>query len=368
MGTGIGKNAYSIIEQGRIGLIVTAKPEDRRAFIEDAAGVSRYKARRKQAERRIQATEQNLLRITDITEELSDAAENARAPGEARRALQADQDGAQGARAAPGRAPLSGARHARAFRHEARRTALRGDDRRSGRARSKTEETRVAEAILAFEAARRRAARSREDEIHGHQQALALAKNNGEFLTRERTRSSSDRKVEAEVETAELTAERERLESPSAKRRKHDPPRRCRPSGGDEMDTLDKREAALGELTASDRRRDARRAREARSSRWSTRSRRSRSTRTSSRTSRAAGSDLETQIGRSLRGEEDRGEPRARGGGKKREQIEQTLGGEPAAEAVARGRARSRRRRLLAAPAHQISKRRRPSCSRRAKS
>jgi chromosome segregation protein len=55
MGTGIGKNAYSIIEQGRIGLIVTSKPEDRRAFIEDAAGVSRYKARRKQAERRIRS-------------------------------------------------------------------------------------------------------------------------------------------------------------------------------------------------------------------------------------------------------------------------------------------------------------------------
>jgi chromosome segregation protein len=70
MGTGIGKQAYSIIEQGRIGLIVTAKPEDRRMFIEEAAGISRYKARRKQAERRIEATEQNLLRVNDITTEL----------------------------------------------------------------------------------------------------------------------------------------------------------------------------------------------------------------------------------------------------------------------------------------------------------
>lgn len=71
MGTGVGKNAYSIIEQGRIGMIVTAKAEDRRAIIEDAAGVSRYKARRKQAERRIEATEQNLLRVTDMTDELA---------------------------------------------------------------------------------------------------------------------------------------------------------------------------------------------------------------------------------------------------------------------------------------------------------
>ena len=70
MGTGIGKNAYSIIEQGRIGLIVTAKPEDRRVLIEDAAGISRYKAKRKTAERRIESTEQNLIRIRDITEEL----------------------------------------------------------------------------------------------------------------------------------------------------------------------------------------------------------------------------------------------------------------------------------------------------------
>ncbi|MBX2811271.1 MAG: chromosome segregation protein SMC [Myxococcales bacterium] len=70
MGTGIGKNAYAIIEQGRIGLIVTARPEERRALIEDAAGISRYKARRKQAERRIAATEQNLLRVTDLVTEL----------------------------------------------------------------------------------------------------------------------------------------------------------------------------------------------------------------------------------------------------------------------------------------------------------
>lgn len=70
LGTGVGTKAYSIIEQGRIGLIVSAKPEDRRALIEEAAGITRYKARRKAAERKMEHTEQNLLRVTDIVNEL----------------------------------------------------------------------------------------------------------------------------------------------------------------------------------------------------------------------------------------------------------------------------------------------------------
>ena len=70
LGTGVGTRAYSIIEQGRIGLIVSAKPEDRRSLIEEAAGITRYKARRKAAERKMEYTEQNLLRVGDITSEL----------------------------------------------------------------------------------------------------------------------------------------------------------------------------------------------------------------------------------------------------------------------------------------------------------
>src|SRR5438270_301039 len=69
-GTGVGTRAYSIIEQGRIGLIVSSKPEDRRAVIEEAAGVTKYKARRKQAERMLEATDQNLLRLTDVVGEI----------------------------------------------------------------------------------------------------------------------------------------------------------------------------------------------------------------------------------------------------------------------------------------------------------
>ncbi len=70
LGTGVGTKAYSIIEQGRIGLIVSSKPEDRRSLIEEAAGVTRYKSRRKAAERKMEYTEQNLLRVGDIVREL----------------------------------------------------------------------------------------------------------------------------------------------------------------------------------------------------------------------------------------------------------------------------------------------------------
>ena len=71
LGTGVGTRAYSIIEQGRIGLIVSAKAEDRRSIIEEAAGVTKYKARRKQAERKLEATETNLLRLSDIVGEIN---------------------------------------------------------------------------------------------------------------------------------------------------------------------------------------------------------------------------------------------------------------------------------------------------------
>ena len=70
LGTGVGTRAYSIIEQGRVGQIVSARPEDRRSFIEEAAGVTKYKARRKAAERKMESTQGNLLRVNDIVQEL----------------------------------------------------------------------------------------------------------------------------------------------------------------------------------------------------------------------------------------------------------------------------------------------------------
>ena len=70
LGTGVGTKAYSIVEQGRIGQIVSARPEDRRLFIDEAAGITKYKQRRKMAERKMDLTRQNLLRVNDIITEI----------------------------------------------------------------------------------------------------------------------------------------------------------------------------------------------------------------------------------------------------------------------------------------------------------
>ena len=70
LGTGVGSKAYSIVEQGKIGLIVSAKPEDRRILIEEAAGITKFKSRKKQAERKMELTSQNLLRVSDIIAEI----------------------------------------------------------------------------------------------------------------------------------------------------------------------------------------------------------------------------------------------------------------------------------------------------------
>ena len=70
LGTGVGSKAYSIIEQGRIGFIVSSRPEERRGLIDEAAGITKYKAKKKVAERRIEASRQHLLRVSDIIAEI----------------------------------------------------------------------------------------------------------------------------------------------------------------------------------------------------------------------------------------------------------------------------------------------------------
>lgn len=66
MDTGAGSKGFSIIEQGAIGKIITAKPEDRRMLIEEAAGITKFKVRKRESQRKLEATEQNLLRLQDI--------------------------------------------------------------------------------------------------------------------------------------------------------------------------------------------------------------------------------------------------------------------------------------------------------------
>lgn len=70
MDTGVGGGAYSIIEQGKVDVLLQANPAERRLIFEEAAGISRYKARKKEAERKLERVEQNLLRVEDIIEEL----------------------------------------------------------------------------------------------------------------------------------------------------------------------------------------------------------------------------------------------------------------------------------------------------------
>jgi chromosome segregation protein len=70
LGTGLGSRSYAIIEQGMISRLIEAKPDDLRAFLEEAAGISKYKERRRETENRISHTRENLDRLNDLREEL----------------------------------------------------------------------------------------------------------------------------------------------------------------------------------------------------------------------------------------------------------------------------------------------------------
>jgi len=70
MGTGLGPESYAIIEQGRIGQILSSKPQDRRSVIEEAAGITKFKTRKRLAEAKLEGAKQNLARVYDILEEV----------------------------------------------------------------------------------------------------------------------------------------------------------------------------------------------------------------------------------------------------------------------------------------------------------
>jgi chromosome segregation protein len=71
MGTGLGPESYAIIEQGRIGQILSSKPQDRRSMLEEAAGITKYKTKRRLAEAKLEGAKQNLTRVFDILEEVT---------------------------------------------------------------------------------------------------------------------------------------------------------------------------------------------------------------------------------------------------------------------------------------------------------
>ena len=86
LGTGLGPRSYSIIEQGMISQIIEARPEDLRVYLEEAAGISKYKERRRETESRIKQTRENLDRLNDVREEVDKQLEHLR-----RQAKQAEQ-------------------------------------------------------------------------------------------------------------------------------------------------------------------------------------------------------------------------------------------------------------------------------------
>ncbi|MDI9239642.1 chromosome segregation protein SMC [Lysobacter sp. LF1] len=86
LGTGLGPRSYSIIEQGMISQVIEAKPEELRIYLEEAAGISKYKERRKETETRIRHTRENLDRLSDLREEVGKQLEHLK-----RQARQAEQ-------------------------------------------------------------------------------------------------------------------------------------------------------------------------------------------------------------------------------------------------------------------------------------
>ena len=87
MGTGLGPESYAIIGQERIGQLLSSKPHDRRAIIEEAAGITRFKTKKRLAELRLEAAKQNLARVDDIFEEVTRQMNSPQAPGRQGRAL-----------------------------------------------------------------------------------------------------------------------------------------------------------------------------------------------------------------------------------------------------------------------------------------
>ncbi len=209
MDTGLGAKAYSIIEQGKIGMILSSRPTDRRQLIEEAAGITKYKARRRAAELKLEAAQQNLTRIDDIVFEVekqrgslkrqaAKARRYTRLRDEMRRwekVLFARRYRALGELIESGRARLASARE-----HEAG-AAGRLAEVENGLARLRIE---LAEAEAAASRVRE-SAHARELEINRRQQQIALDGQQADML---QTRSAE---LEAERTTLEARREPERI-------------------------------------------------------------------------------------------------------------------------------------------------------------
>jgi chromosome segregation protein len=214
-GSGVGRTAYSIIEQGRIGQIVSARPEDRRAIIEEAAGITKYKKRREAAERKLEATQQNLQRVGDIVQELGKQLESLNRQArraEKYKALKAEIRELELRASAARYLELTATRRAAEERHAALQAEAGELAARIAELEAATEADR---GRLADGEARLQALTAREHELDG---AARVNEVSADAAAREleqiaeRTRAQAD-EVEALKEQAEaLVREREELE------------------------------------------------------------------------------------------------------------------------------------------------------------
>jgi chromosome segregation protein len=202
LGTGVGTRAYSIIEQGRVGQIVSSKPEDRRSLIEEAAGITKYKAKKRAALRKMEATEQNLLRVRDILGEIG-----RRMASLERQAKKAEKY--KRLRGEMRDIDLWAASH-RFFELSASRRLARSDAERLAGEQAAAEERLAAEEQAVAEM--RDALSSREHELFEHEKALQEHEN--EQRLRQSQLEFLEKEAEAlEARTAEHRSELERLAS-----------------------------------------------------------------------------------------------------------------------------------------------------------
>jgi chromosome segregation protein len=200
MDTGLGSKAYSIIEQGKIGLILSSKPADRRALIEEAAGITKYKARRRQTALKLEAAQQNLLRVNDIIHEVEKQLESLKRQASKARRYRALREEVQA---------LEGILYGRRFlelQDEARsldeRHAAESDRERAASVALESEEAQMEarRTVLYDEEARLEEARSRLAEL-----TLAVDRHQGKSgYCKEQIAEAESRAGQCSAEAAEL--------------------------------------------------------------------------------------------------------------------------------------------------------------------
>ncbi len=209
MDTGLGSKAYSIIEQGKIGQILSSKPADRRALIEEAAGITKYKARRRQTQLKLEAAQANLLRVSDIVHEVEKQLESLRRQaGKARRyrALREEMQGVE--RVLFGRRYLDLDSLLRGLEE---RFALEGGREQAASLALETEEAQMEarRTSLYDEEARLESARATLNEL-----TLAVDRHQGKSgYCKEQLQDAATRGAQAQQEAAELQSRVEPLEA-----------------------------------------------------------------------------------------------------------------------------------------------------------